>query len=93
MIRTALTRTEPRDLYDIYFLLTNQMVDMRQISFSLAPKFEAKGLVVSDLKTVLGRRQPTYQRIWKSRLEGQMPFIPRLEDVVRETNRVLQKYF
>jgi hypothetical protein len=69
------------------------MVDMQQISFSLAPKFEAKGLVVSNLRTVLGHRQPIYQRIWKSRLEGQMPFIPKLEDVVRETNRILQKYF
>jgi predicted nucleotidyltransferase component of viral defense system len=92
-LRSLLTRTEPRDLYDIHFLLTNQMVDVEQMCFSLAPKFEAKGLVVSDLRTILGRRQPTFQRIWKSRLDGQMPIIPELEDVVRETNRIIQKYF
>lgn len=92
-LRSLLTRTEPRDLYDIYYLLINQMVDVEQMSFSLAPKFEAKGLVVGDLKTILGRRQPTFQKMWKSRLDGQMPIIPELEDVVRETNRILQKYF
>lgn len=92
-LRSLLTRTEPRDLYDIYYLLTNQMVDVEQMSFSLAPKFEAKGLVVGDLRTILGRRQSTFQKMWKSRLDGQMPVIPELEDVVRETNRIIQKYF
>jgi uncharacterized protein len=92
-LRSLLTRTEPRDLYDIYYLLTNQMVDVEQMSFRLAPKFEAKGLVVSDLQTILGRRQPTFQKMWKSRLDGQMPVIPELEEIVRETNRIIQKYF
>jgi predicted nucleotidyltransferase component of viral defense system len=92
-LRSLLTRTEPRDLYDIYYLLTNQMVDVEQMSFSLAPKFEAKGLVINDLRTILGRRQSTFQKMWKSRLDGQMPIIPELEDVVRETNRMIQKYF
>jgi predicted nucleotidyltransferase component of viral defense system len=92
-LRSLLTRTEPRDLYDIYYILTNQMVDVEQMSFQLAPKFEAKGLDISDLRTILGRRQATFQKMWKSRLDGQMPIIPELEDVVRETNRMIQKYF
>lgn len=92
-LRSLLTRTEPRDLYDIYYLLTNQMVDVEQMSFRLAPKFEAKELNVSDLRTILRRRQITFQKMWKSRLDGQMPITPELEDVVRETNRILQKYF
>jgi len=92
-LRSLLTRTEPRDLYDIHYLLTNQMADVEQMSFSMAPKFEAKGLAVADLRTVLRRRQPTFQQLWQVRLSGQMPEIPKLEDVIRETNRVIQKYF
>jgi predicted nucleotidyltransferase component of viral defense system len=92
-LRSLLTRTEPRDLYDIHYLLTNRMVDVEQMSFSMAPKFEAKGLAVSDLRTILSRRQPTFLQLWQSRLSGQMPEIPELEDVIRETNRVIQKYF
>lgn len=92
-IRSLLTRSEPRDLYDIHYLLTNRMVDVEQMSFSAAPKFEAKGLNISDLRTVLERRRATFQQLWKGRLSGQMPEIPELGEVIRETNRVLQKYF
>lgn len=91
-LRSLLTRTEPRNLYDIHYLLTNRMVDVEQMSFRMAPKFETKGLAVSDLRTVLERRQPTFQQLWQSRMSGQMPEIPKLEDVIRETNRVIQKY-
>ena len=92
-LRSLLTRSEPRDLYDAHYLLTNRMVDVEQMSFSMAPKFEAKGLAVGDLKTVLERRRATFQQLWQGRLRGQMPDIPDLEDVIRETNRILQKYF
>jgi len=92
-LRSLLTRTEPRDLYDIHYLLTNHMIDVERMVFGMAPKFEAKGLVVVDLRTVLMRRQPTFQQLWQSRLNGQMPEIPELEDVIRETNRIIQKYF
>lgn len=92
-LRSLLTRTEPRDLYDIHYILTNRMVDMEHMSFCMTPKFEAKGLVVSDLKSVLARRQRTFQQLWRIRLMGQMPAIPELEDVIRETNRAIQKYF
>ncbi|MGD0878266.1 MAG: hypothetical protein ABSA01_09000 [Anaerolineales bacterium] len=66
---------------------------MEQISFNAAPKFEAKGLATGDLKTVLERRRATLEQLWQTRLNGQMPEIPDLDDVIRETNRVLQKYF
>jgi predicted nucleotidyltransferase component of viral defense system len=91
-LRSLLTRTEPRDVYDIHYLLTNQLVDVERMAFSIAPKFEAKGLAVADLRTVLGRRRATLQQLWQKRLNGQMPEIPELEDVIRETNRVIQKY-
>jgi predicted nucleotidyltransferase component of viral defense system len=92
-LRSLLTRTEPRDLYDVHFLLTNRMADVEQLSFNAAPKFESKGLATGDLKTVLERRRATFKQLWSTRLSGQMPEIPDLDDVIRETNRVLQKYF
>ena len=92
-LRSLLTRSEPRDLYDVHYLMTNRLVDIEQMSFSMAPKFEAKGLAVGDLKTVLERRHAPLQHLWKGRLSGQMSEIPDLEDVIRKTNRILQKYF
>jgi predicted nucleotidyltransferase component of viral defense system len=92
-LRSLLTRTEPRDLYDVHYLLTNLEIDVEQMSFDMAPKFAAKGLAVGDLGTVLERRRATLQQLWRRRLDGQMPHIPDLEEAIRETNRVLQKYF
>jgi predicted nucleotidyltransferase component of viral defense system len=92
-LRSLLTRTEPRDLYDVHYLLTNQMVDIERVVFGIKPKFETKGFVVSDLRTILNRRQPTFNQLWLPRLRGQMPDIPPLESVIRETNRILQRYF
>ena len=48
---------------------------------------------MGDLRTVLERRGATFQQLWQDRLGGQMPEIPDLEDVIRETNRAIQKYF
>ncbi|MBN2550769.1 MAG: nucleotidyl transferase AbiEii/AbiGii toxin family protein [Anaerolineales bacterium] len=92
-LRSLLTRTEPRDLYDVHYLLTSRLVDIEQVVFGIKPKFDAKGFVVSDLRTILTRRQPTFQQLWLPRLQGQMPDIPPLESVIRETNRILQRYF
>jgi len=55
--------------------------------------FEAKGLAIGDLGSILERRKATIQKLWQAKLSGQMPEIPELQDVIRETNRFLQKYF
>ena len=92
-LRSLLTRTEPRDLYDVHYLLTNQLVDIERVVFGVKPKFDAKGFDVSDLRTILTRRQQTFNQLWLPRLRGQMPDIPPLDGVTRETNRILQRYF
>ncbi len=92
-LRSLLTRTEPRDLYDVHYLLNNQFVDIERVVFGVNPKFDAKGFDVSNLRTILTRRQQTFGQLWLPRLQGQMPDIPPLDSVIRETNRILQRYF
>ena len=92
-LRSLLSRTELRDLYDVHYLLTNQLVDVESVVYRAKPKFEAKGLAISDLRTVLDRHQQTFGRLWQPRLQGQMADIPPLDRAIRETNRILQRYF
>ena len=92
-LRSLLTRTEPRDLYDIHYIITNQLVDVEMMIFSMDSKFTSKGFSVNELKTILEKRQATFSRLWMGRLSGQMPEIPSLGTVMRETNRFLQRYF
>jgi predicted nucleotidyltransferase component of viral defense system len=92
-LRSLLTRTEPRDLYDVHYMLTNQMVDIEKMTYGMGPKFKAKGFSISDLREILTRKRATFSQLWEARLGGQMPDTPPLENVIRETNRIFQRYF
>jgi hypothetical protein len=74
-------------------MLTNQMVDVDTMVFSMAPKFTSKGFAIDDLKTILAKREATFNRMWNGRLRGQVPEVPSLDTVIRETNRFFQQYF
>ena len=91
-LRSLLTRTEPRDLYDVHYMFTNRLADFENMVFNMRPKFESKGLAVNDLRTILTQRGPTFDRLWEPRLRGQVPEVPPLENVIRETNRLLQRF-
>jgi uncharacterized protein len=92
-LRSLLSRSAPRDLFDIHFILTHHWVDIEEISFYCPEKFSPKNLLVSDLRTVLVRKEKTFKQYWHQRLDGQMPEIPEFDSVVRETNRLLSTYF
>ena len=92
-LRSLLTRTEPRDLYDVHYMLNNQMVDVDTMVFSMAPKFTSKGFAIDDLKTILAKREATFNQLWNGRLSGQVPEVPSLDTVIRETNRFFQRHF
>lgn len=86
-----LGRTEPRDLYDIHYILADRVADTEAVSFRLAEKMTYKGVDPTDLKGVLTRKRNKFKRLWKPRLRGQMPDLPHIETVIRETNRWLRQ--
>ena len=86
-----LGRTEPRDLFDVHYMLTSQLADLEAISFRLSEKMAHKGLDSAALEDVLLRKRDTFGRLWEPRLRGQMPELPHLDTVIRETNRWLRQ--
>jgi predicted nucleotidyltransferase component of viral defense system len=82
-----LGRTEPRDLYDVHYMLAHRLVDTDAVSFRLDEKMAHKELDPAALSDVLTRKQGTFGRLWEPRLYGQMPDLPHLDTVIRETNR------
>jgi predicted nucleotidyltransferase component of viral defense system len=86
-----LGRTEPRDLFDVHYMLTNQLADLEAVSFRLSAKMAHKGLDLAALEDVLLRKQDTFGRLWEPRLRGQMPELSHLDTVIRETNRWLRQ--
>ncbi len=92
-LRSLLSRSEPRDLFDVHYILSHELTNIEEVSFYCAPKFKAKDLHVKDLRSVLDRKVKTFERYWHQRLDGQMTDIPEFDTVVRETDRNLSKYF
>ncbi len=95
-----LGRTEPRDLYDVHYMLTHRLADVESVSFRLGEKMAHKGLDPVALGNVLARKRDTFDRLWEPRLRGQMPDpsgrasgrgLPSLNTVIRETNRWLRQ--
>ena len=86
-----LGRTEPRDLYDIHYMLTHHLADAEAVSFQVRQKMAHKGLDPVALGDVLTRKRDTFDRLWEPRLRGQMPDLPHLDTVVCETQRWLRQ--
>ena len=91
-VASVLGRTEPRDLFDIPYLLTQRELDLASVSFRLEEKVISKDLEVAELKEVLERKQESLGRLWEPRLQGQLlDELPHLEVVIREANRLLRQ--
>ncbi len=86
-----LGRTEPRDLYDIHYMLSHGLADNDAVWFRLGEKMAHKGLDPAVLGNVLARKKSTLDRLWEPRLRGQMRELPHLDMVIRETDRWLRQ--
>ncbi len=94
-MRTLLQRTEPRDLYDVWRILSEQAdeIDTQTLAATLRAKCDHRGVSFTRASTILSpERVRKYQTAWERRLREQMPDIPPLETVVRETRRLLREF-
>jgi predicted nucleotidyltransferase component of viral defense system len=80
-------RTEPRDLYDVYWLLEWGDVDLSWVPSSFRSKCEHKGQDPVRLDHALVAKTGTFERLWTSRLAVQVPELPHLDEVLRAVRR------
>ena len=86
-----LGRTEPRDLYDVHYILAHDLADAQAVAYRIDAKMAHNRVNRAELGSVLARKQETLRRLWEPRLQGQMPDLPHLDTVIRETNRWLRQ--
>lgn len=95
-LRTLLQRTQPRDLYDVWRLVGEQVdqLDMNLVWETFQAKCRHRDLSPGDLsQTLLPAQVEKMRRAWEARLTDQLTEIPPLERVVREVQRALRQYF
>jgi len=86
-----LGRTEPRDLYDVHYLLTNRLVNAEAVSYRLSEKMARHGLNPNDLGSILARKRDVFKQLWELRLRGQLVDLWPIDTVIRETQRCLRQ--
>jgi len=84
-------RTEPRDLYDVYWLFEWGDVDLSFLPANFAAKCQHKGHDPGQLDAVLGGKVRTFDRLWASRLAVQVPDLPHLDEVLRVVQQHLRR--
>ncbi len=87
---TDRARNEPRDLYDIWFLISNGHVDLAMLVPEIDSKLEFRGRTREGLDEELVRKQQRFQKLWSARLAAQMATIPEFDDVFRSVRRHLR---
>jgi len=83
-------RTEPRDLYDAYWLFEWGDVDLSSLPTDFAAKCQHKGQDPNRLDETLTRKAGTFDRLWAVRLRVQVAELPHLNEVLRSVRRHLR---
>lgn len=80
-------RAEPRDLYDLWFLLNNYRLDLGIIRANLLKKF---GYELKPEMITPNLYNELYKDRWNNRLSGQIANLPDFNKVLRETEASLK---
>jgi len=80
-------RTEPRDLYDVWWLLETSEVDPALMTHDFLRKAEHKGHEPARLDDVLEKKESVFARQWGTRLSQQVRDLPHFDEVMRAVRR------
>jgi hypothetical protein len=84
-------RSEPRDLYDLWFLLDGKHVELGDVAEGFARKLAFKGLADASPGAALAKKEARLKHDWERRLASQMVILPPFDGVVRTVRRHLRQ--
>ena len=83
-------RKEPRDLYDIYYLLEEKDLDLFVITDEIFKKMEFKGRPFKERKDNFLKKEKILERLWAARLSYQVTALPPFDLVFRRVKLSLK---
>ncbi len=86
-----MSRSQPRDLYDLWMLLTEKDLDLKDYWFSFENKARNKMLIPENFSQVLIEKESTFKKRWDLSLKHQVQDLPIFNDVFRELNKHLRR--
>jgi len=84
-------RNEPRDLYDLWYLIEHGHVLLDRVLEAVQRKLAARGQELKSVRGVLREKEPRYRRLWETRLSAQVATLPDFDRVFRAVRRALRQ--
>jgi len=84
-------RNEPRDLYDLWHLTSNEGIEIGQLAGAMRKKLEFRGKPCAGLADAIRAKEARLKALWNPRLGYQMAELPEFDDVFRAVQRTLRQ--
>lgn len=88
---TDKARTEPRDLFDLWHLVSEAKVDLSETADAIAQKLRFRGRGTEGLANIISNKERRLGTTWETRLRPQMARLPPFDRVMREIGRELRQ--
>jgi predicted nucleotidyltransferase component of viral defense system len=80
-------RTEPRDLYDFWYLTEIERLDVSDFLFEFQNKAQNKKQDPKNFMVKVMSKETAFKRDWEKKLVSQIHDLPNYEEVIREAKR------
>jgi hypothetical protein len=87
---TDKARNEPRDLYDLWHLTSEALIDFATLIPEIDAKLAFRGRTRDAMTDELATKEARYKKLWAVRLGQQMATLPPFDDVFRAVRRRLR---
>ncbi len=84
-------RNEPRDLYDLWYLTTNEGIELDDVTDAIRQKLEFRGKPFERIPAALLAKEARLKALWSKRLGYQMSELPPFDEVFRGLRRMLRR--
>lgn len=83
-------RNEPRDLYDLWYLLNAADLRIAELHTELDAKLAHRQRTAAGIGQTIAAKEDRLRRLWTTRLAHQMSTLPPFDDVFRNLLRILR---
>ena len=91
-LRCTMQRTQPRDYYDIWYLVEVEKMEIEYFTNEFRNKCTSKELKPEDFNAKLEQKLPQYKARWKNSMKDQIKDLPDFEQVEREVSRKIKNF-
>lgn len=84
-------RNEPRDLYDIWYLVSNSHVQLADLREAVQQKLRFRGRELTAVQGEFRNKEQRFKKLWDPRLSHQVVDLPEFTEVYRMVRRALRQ--